>query len=317
LLLTFTIAFVVSGNISIDLKNLLNGIRRVATGNLQQPILIGKRNDELKEVGESFNLMMYRLKESYESNIQLKNLDKMKDNIIKDVSHELKSPLAQLRLALEIWLKRSVQEGRDVRTDQGNGDRFVGIIRENITRLNNTVESILTLADIESDTLDFEKELLSLRVLINQITAGQKLIAEKKKLLLTSTFSENLPEVLVDKTQVARVIFNLIDNAIKYTESGEIKVSAVRRKTDIEVAIKDTGIGIGLLKRSQYLVFERFYQEKTNSQGVGVGLSICEKIIKAHRGRIWVESEGKGKGSTFKFTLPISQFSHRDFCVSG
>jgi signal transduction histidine kinase len=106
-------------------------------------------------------------------------------------------------------------------------------------------------------------------------------------------------------------------NAIKYTESGEIKVSAVRRDNDIEIAIKDTGIGIGLPKSSQYLIFERFYQEKTNSQGVGVGLSICEKIIKVHRGRIWVESEGKGKGSTFKFTLPISQFSHIDFCVSG
>lgn len=317
LLLTFTIAFVVSGNISVDLNNLLNGIRRVASGNLKQPILIGRRNDELKEVGESFNLMMYRLKESYESNIQLKSIDKMKDNIIKDVSHELKSPLAQLRLALEMWLKKSNQEGGKIRADKGNGDRFIAIIRENITRLNNTVNSILTLADIESDTLDSEKRLLSLRVLINQIIAGQKLIAEKKKLLLTSTFSKNLPEVLVERTQIARVLSNLIDNAIKYTESGEIKVSAVSRNDEVEIAIKDTGIGIGLSKESQKLIFERFYQEKTNSQGVGVGLSICEKIVKAHRGRIWVESEGKGMGSTFKFTLPVSGISHIDFCISG
>ncbi len=305
LFLTFIIAFVVSGNISVDLNNLLMGIRRVATGNLKQPILIGKGNDELKEVGESFNLMIYRLRESYESNVQLKRLDKMKDNIINDVSHELKSPLAQLRLALEMWLKRSTQEGEKVRTDQGGDDRFIRIIRGNITRINDTVESILALADIDSGNLDFEKEILPLGVLINQATAGQKLIAEKKKLLLTSTFQENLPDVLINKTQIAGVLSNLVDNAIKYTESGEIKISAVRRNNDIEVAIKDTGIGIGLPKSGHNQIFERFYQEKTNSQGVGVGLSICEKVIKAHHGKIWVESEGKGKGSTFKFTLPI------------
>ncbi len=149
-------------------------------------------------------------------------------------------------------------------------------------------------------------------VLIDQVAAGQKLIAEKKKLLLTSTFPENLPDVLADKTEITRVISNLLDNAIKYTETGEIKLSAVRKGNEIEVAIKDTGIGIDLAKVNQYLIFERFYQVKANSHGVGVGLSICGKIIKAHHGRIWVESEGKDKGSTFKFTLPVHQPGHID-----
>ena len=109
----------------------------------------------------------------------------------------------------------------------------------------------------------------------------------------------------MDKTQIVRVVSNLIDNAIKYTESGEITVSAVRNNDDIEVAVKDTGIGIDLPKNNQDQVFDRFYQEKTSSHGIGVGLSICENIIKAHHGKIWVESKGKGKGSTFKFTLPV------------
>ncbi len=85
-------------------------------------------------------------------------------------------------------------------------------------------------------------------VLIDQVAAGQKLIAEKKKLLLTSTFPENLPDVLADKTEITRVISNLLDNAIKYTETGEIKLSAVRKGNEIEVAIKDTGIGIDLAR---------------------------------------------------------------------
>ena len=163
----------------------------------------------------------------------------------------------------------------------------------------------MALADIESGTLKYEKEILSLRVLINQVTDGQRLIAERKNLLLTSTFSDNLHEVLVDKTQIVRVVSNLIDNAIKYTESGEITVSAVRKNDDIEVAVKDTGIGIDLPKNNQDQVFDRFYQEKASSRGIGVGLSICENIIKAHHGKIWVESKGKGTGSTFKFTLPV------------
>ncbi len=312
LLLIFLIALAVSGNMSRDLNNLLCGIRRVSAGDLQQSIIIGKGNDELKEVGESFNLMLCRLKKSYESNIQLKNLDKMKDNIIKDISHELKSPLAQLRLALEIWLKRSDQEVGKVRVSQSTGDHLIEIIKSNITRLNDTVDSILTLADIESDTSGSERELLSLKGLINQIVVGQKLRAETKKLRLTSIFSENLPEVFVNKTQIARVISNLFDNAIRYTETGEIKLGAVIKNNEIEVAIKDTGIGIDLSKESQYLIFERFYQVRTNNQGVGIGLSICENIIKAHHGKIWVESEGKGKGSTFMFTLPVPQCG--DFC---
>jgi signal transduction histidine kinase len=252
--------------------------------------------------------MMDRLRESNESNVQLKSLDRLKDNIIKDVSHELKSPLAQLRLALEMWLKRTNKErkeGEERRKDRSKGDHFIEIIKGNISRLNNTVESILTLADIESGTLKYEKEILSLRVLINQVTDGQRLIAEKKNLLLTSTFSDNLHEVLVDKTQIVRVVSNLIDNAIKYTESGEITVSAVRKNDDIEVAVKDTGIGIDRPKNNQDQVFDRFYQEKASSHGIGVGLSICENIIKAHHGKIWVESKGKGNGSTFKFTLPV------------
>ena len=306
--LTLTIAVVISSNISIDLRKLLSGIRRVTTGDLKQPILIGTRNDELREVGQSFNLMMDRLRESNESNVQLKSLDRLKDNIIKDVSHELKSPLAQLRLALEMWLKKmnkEKREGEERRKDNVKGDRFIEIIKGNISTLNNTVESILALADIESGALKYEKEILSLRVLINQVTDGQRLIAEKKNLLLTSTFSANLHEVLVDKTQIVRVVSNLIDNAIKYTESGEITVSAVRKNDDIEVAVKDTGIGIDLPKNNQDQVFERFFQEKASSQGIGVGLSICENIIKAHHGKIWVESKGKGNGSTFKFTLPV------------
>jgi signal transduction histidine kinase len=305
LLMVFIFAIVISGNVSADIKKLTIGIRRVAAGNLNQPISIGKRNDEIKEVGETFNLMMSKLRESMETNTQLKILDKMRNNIIRDVSHELKSPLAQVRLALGLWLKSLGKNEKKVNKAKDEGDNYIRIVRENIGRLDKTIESILNLAELESGNLEYEKEFLQLGGLIHQIIPGLRLIAEKKNLLLASEVSGNLPDVLVDKTQITRVISNLIDNAIKYTKSGEITVTVARMNGEIEVAVKDTGIGIGLPKDEHVKVFDRFFQEKSSNKGVGVGLSLCDIIIKAHGGRIWVESKGRGKGSTFKFTLPF------------
>jgi signal transduction histidine kinase len=305
LFMVFIFAIVISGNVSADIKKLTIGIRRVAAGNLNQPVSIGKRNDEIKEVGETFNLMMNKLRESNETNTQLIILDKMKNNIIRDVSHELKSPLAQVRLALGLWLKSLGENEEKVNKAKDEGGNYIRIVKENIGRLDKTIESILNLAELESGNLKYEKECLQLGELIHQITPGLRLVAEKKNLSLALEVSDNLPDVLVDKTQITRIISNLIDNAIKYTKSGEITVTVVRMNGEIEVAVKDTGIGIGLPKDEHEKVFDRFFQEKSSNKGVGVGLSLCDIIIKAHGGRIWVESKGKGKGSTFKFTLPF------------
>ena len=103
-----------------------------------------------------------------------------------------------------------------------------------------------------------------------------------------------------------RVITNLIDNAIKYTEKGEIHVFLEQKDASIEFAVKDTGVGIGLPKEQFGKLFERFFQERPRADGAGVGLAICKNIIEVHKGHLWVESEGRGKGSTFKFTLPVA-----------
>ena len=115
-----------------------------------------------------------------------------------------------------------------------------------------------------------------------------------------------------DRTEITRVVSNLIDNAIKYSESGEIIVSALRRPRDIEISVKDQGIGLITPKGSFDKLFSRFYQERASADGSGVGLAICKKIINAHGGKIWIESEGKGKGTTFRFTLPVISDGQKD-----
>jgi signal transduction histidine kinase len=103
------------------------------------------------------------------------------------------------------------------------------------------------------------------------------------------------------------VVTNLIDNAIKYTDTGEILISLQQKNSELEFSVKDSGIGISLASEQQYKLFERFYQENASIPGAGVGLSICKTIVEAHGGKIWAESEGKGKGkgSIFRFTLPL------------
>jgi len=264
------------------------------TANLEKTV--EERTRDLKSTNEE---VKQRNIEIEKANEELRSLDKMKDSMIRDVTHELKSPVAQVQMAIGLWTGEANKE----KMDKEKGKRLNTIIDDNIQRLKKTIQSILDLSVLESGRVAYQKENLDLEELINQVTAGLKLLAEKKNLSLTTRIPDKLPEVLGDRQEITRLISNLIDNAIKYSESGEIVVSALRRPKQIEISVKDQGIGLSTPKGSYDKVFDRFFQERPSSDGSGVGLAICKKIVEAHGGKIWVESEGKGKGTTFKFTL--------------
>lgn len=267
------------------------------TSNLEKTV--EERTGDLKIINRELE---QRNVEIERANEELRSLDKMKDTMIRDVSHELKSPVAQVQMAIDLWAKEVKQE----RVDRKKEEKLSKIITDNIQRLYKTIQSILALSVLESGRVKYKKERLDLEELIHQVTEGLKLIAEKKNLSLTAKVPDKLPIVLGDREEITRVISNLVDNAIKYSEFGEIVISAVRRNREIEVAVKDTGVGISTPKDHYDKLFDRFFQEKARSDGSGVGLAICKKIVEAHGGRIWVESEGKGKGATFKFNLPLN-----------
>ncbi len=266
------------------------------TANLEKTV--EERTIDLKSTNEE---LKQRSIEIENANEELRSLDKMKDVMIRDVTHELKSPVAQVQMAIDLWTKEATKE----KVDKEKGAKLSKIIDDNIQRLKKTIQSILDLSVLESGRVAYQKENLNLEKIVNQTAEGLKLIAEKKKLTLTTMIPGKLPGVLGDKAEITRVVSNLIDNAIKYSESGEIVVSALRRPKDIEIAVKDQGIGLITPKGSFDKLFSRFYQERASADGSGVGLAICKKIINAHGGKIWVESEGKGKGTTFRFTLPV------------
>ena len=297
--------------IRVPLSHTVAATKAIAEGDLTRRVYI-RSGDEFGELAESFNTMARSIQEKTKeleetthnlemANEELRGLDKVKDNIIRDVSHELKSPLAQLRLALELW-EEDIKEGKK---DKDKEELFDGIIKDNLKRLNNTIESILELTSLEFGREDYDKESIPLRDLIIKVIKSSALLAREKGLTIKGVLPERLPNVTVDKQGITRVITNLIDNAIKYTNKGGILISLQQKDSILEFSVKDSGIGIGIPKEQYSKLFDRFYQENVATPGTGIGLSICKTILESHGGNIWVESEGKDKGSTFKFTLPV------------
>ncbi|MBU6392309.1 MAG: HAMP domain-containing protein, partial [Planctomycetes bacterium] len=271
------------------------------TSNLEKTV--EERTKDLVRINQELERQSSNLEKAYK---ELLTLDQMKDKMIRDVSHELKSPVAQVQMAIDLWSAEVKKE----RIDRSKEEKFNKIINDSLQRLRKTIGSILDLSVLESGRLVFKNEPLRMDEIIIQTVAPMRLIAGKKGLTITSHILHELPTVIGDKDEIQRVLTNLIDNAIKYTEKGEIHIYAEQKGNYLECAVKDTGIGIKLPKEQFGKLFERFFQESPRVDGAGVGLAICKNIIETHKGNLWVESDGIGKGATFKFTLPIIQQSN-------
>ncbi len=230
---------------------------------------------------------------------RLKELEVVRQDFVANVSHELRTPLTTIKGYTETLLDGALKE--EV------APQFLQVIQKHADRLTKIVEDLLTLSKIESKEFYLKWERLPLSELIDDVLDFVKEAAEKKKISISQSIIPSSLEVTGDRSYLEQVFINLLDNAIKYThEPGEISISAIEKgQTEIQVAIKDNGIGIPKEELSR--IFERFYRvDKGRSQelgGTGLGLSIVKHIIQAHGGRVWADSK-LGEGSTFYFTLP-------------
>jgi signal transduction histidine kinase len=143
-----------------------------------------------------------------------------------------------------------------------------------------------------------------LDLLLEEVLQVMQPLATVRGLQLVVELPEELPPVEGDWEKLFRVLINLVDNAVKFSDDGQITISAEKNGQEVELAIRDEGQGV--LPENLDRVFERFFQEKARYQGVGVGLTISKAIVQSHGGRIWAESEGRSLGATFRFTLPVA-----------
>jgi signal transduction histidine kinase len=228
----------------------------------------------------------------------LKALDRMKDQFIANVSHDLRSPLQV------IHAYASLLSDDDLNVEQR---QCVEGINRSVERMSRLTTGLLDLAKIKAGVgMEAEPCLLS-RIAARVIERLQG-AARQKGLRLESQVPDDLPPVEANSERVDQAISNLVDNAIKYTLRGQVTIRAFADQDQVTVSVSDTGIG--LMPHEQAELFNKFYRAKNeltgNIEGTGLGLSIVRSIIEQYGGRTWATSTWQ-RGSTFSFSLPRSR----------
>ena len=237
-------------------------------------------------------------------------LNRMKSDFIANTSHELRTPLHSIRGFIKLMLDGKVPNLETQR-------EFLTIVDEQSQHLSKLVDTILDTAAMESGEIIFERKPLSIIEVIDKVVKKLQKIADDKEVIITTSVEE-LPAIQGDVDKIEQVITNLVSNAIKFSSKGdEILISAKTKGSEALVQVIDNGIGISADALPS--LFQKFYKVESAmtqvSSGTGLGLYIARKIVEAHGGHIWAESE-PGKGSTFSFTLNLSN-SHNDLDEGG
>lgn len=267
------------------LRQISDSIRTIREGNYTQSVDLGG-NDELTVLGEEFNDLIHRLQISEEK----------RNHFVSDASHELKTPLASIKLLSDSILQNEM----DIATIR----EFVGDIGNEADRLTRMSEKLLSLSRIEGQ-LDSEFEIIYLTPTIERVLRMLKQLAEQKNI----TFHTDLADdgtILIQEDDLYEIIFNLAENAIKYNiNGGEVYFTLRKDSENVILQVRDTGVGIP--EDAQAHIFERFFRvDKARSRksgGSGLGLSIVRNMVERNNGEIRVESN-VGKGTTFTLFFP-------------
>ncbi|MEL6671361.1 MAG: ATP-binding protein [Bacteroidota bacterium] len=232
---------------------------------------------------------------------RLEQVDKLKDEFLANTSHELRTPLNGI-----IGISEYLMEGGGNFTEEEVRHQLSMIISSG-KRLSTLVDDLLDFSKLRSHTIALQQKPLDIRSLTEIVLRLTDSLARVKNLGLYNDISPDTPSVLGDENRLQQILFNLIGNAIKFTDKGEIRVSAREKEGMVEIEVSDTGIGIPAEKLDT--IFTSFEQADGDISrtygGTGLGLTITRKLVELHGGHIRVESE-PGKGSNFFFSLPIS-----------
>jgi len=285
------------------IANLQAGAQALQKGDFDTVIEIQSK-DEFGTLADTFNNMTSQLKASFvtleDKNKELQRLDKLKDEFLANTSHELRTPINGI-----IGITESLLDGA-----AGNVTKRVA------SNLNMIASSGRRLATLVNDILDFSKlkhqqlEMQTKPVAVQEVTDMVFKLSPvgNKSLVLVNAIEPNLPAAEADENRLQQILYNLIGNAIKFTDSGQVEVSAKLVNDRIEITVADTGIGIPADKLEH--IFESFQQADGSTAreygGTGLGLTVSQQLVELHGGQLRVESV-VGKGSQFIFTLPVSQ----------
>jgi signal transduction histidine kinase len=277
------------------LNTITNGIQQFRSGRYDARIPV-KDNSELDKIGLVFNEMA----ETIEQNIEgLKGVDNLRKELISNVSHDLRTPVASIQGYAETLLLK-----KDTVTKEEQ-QRYLGTIVKSSERLKKLVSELFELSKLESNQIKPEMESFRIAELIYDIAGKYRIISKKKGISINTVLSKDLPLVKADISLLERALQNLIDNAIKFCDEGDT-INIEVNTEDVEkvrVCISDSGHGIK--QEDIPHIFERYYKGGERADSAGLGLAIVKKIMELHHSNIKVTSQF-GKGTTFSFHLPVA-----------
>ncbi|MCF6349580.1 MAG: HAMP domain-containing histidine kinase [Flavobacteriaceae bacterium] len=233
--------------------------------------------------------------------LKQKKISEIKTDFINNMTHEFKTPIATINLALDAIKNPKIINHKESIL------RYAKIIREENKRMHAQVENVLRISRLEKNQLEISKEVIDIHDIIDEAITHVELLVNNKEGYIKNNFKATQSEVLGSELHLTNVLVNILDNALKYTnDAPKIEISTENVGKSILIKIKDQGIGMS--KNVQKHVFEKFYREQKgnihNVKGHGLGLSYVKSIVEDHQGNVAVESE-KNKGSIFNIKLPV------------
>lgn len=286
-LFAVVISLLVTRRIVVPINDMTQASRRIAQGRYNERVPVAGQ-DQMAELARSFNQMAEALE----------NIENTRRSLIADVAHELKTPLASIQGYIE-GLIDGVLPAQPA---------TYNLIYREASRLQRLVRDLEELSRLEAGKVGLRPRSLPVQALVDLAVERLRPQFQDKSIVITTHLPSDPPHVLADEDRIVQVLLNLLGNALQYSPTGgRVSVRVVQEGPFARISVTDTGMGIA----ADHLphIFERFYRvDKSRSRaggGTGIGLTIAQHIVEAHGGRIWAESPGPGRGSTFHFTLPI------------
>lgn len=293
LLAAILVSLLISRRIILPLRDITQASLRISAGQYNQRVntqgLSAGQDDELAQLAQAFNQMAEKLE----------NTERMRSQLIGDVSHELLTPLTAIKGSMEALVDGILP---------ATPETFEQVEQE-ADRLQRLARDLQELSRVEAGAYKLEMQPIYLPELLQTAIERVQTQFMLKEVQLISQFSPELPSVQADPDRLLQVLINLLSNAYQYsTAGGQVVLKAAAQSNEVLISVKDNGMGIP----AEHLphLFTRFYRvDKSRSRqsggGSGIGLAIARHLVEAHGGTIWAESAGLGQGSTFTFTLPI------------
>lgn len=286
--LAFGLIGFLSRKITQPLLSMKDATNRLAKGEYKQLIHV-KGKDEIGQLAQSIQQL----------GEQLQYFEDTRNEFLSAVSHELRTPLTYIKGYSDI-LSKGIIKNKEEQAE------YLAIINRETNRLSFLVNDLFEMSKLEVGKFQLNKESGNINTIIEKSASSLKPIAEKKGITFRLILSEEIPEIPIDIQRIEQVVYNLIENAVKYSDSGEVVLRTFIKNKTAVIEIADRGIGIPQQELSK--IWERFYRiEKSRARktgGTGLGLYIAKQIIESHHGEIKVQSI-ENQGSTFSIFLPV------------